>query len=484
MFTLHAVLRKNMELPLLDIVDWNIHNDDKNNNFRNRTSGKKRIVLTPLPSSNFPDQLATPFLYGLQLDTPLHKLILEEATSMALEAAAGPTMSSSSSSSPHSSALSVSPRKRQRPMFGHLVWKNGDSLVGAIGCTAEILVNDLTRSSFDLQTARKQLKEDEEELPTILSKDEASISLSTPSSLDGTPPKTVLCRGGFRFVVKDVVKTIPFPVVIVDEIEDDDDDDDSVMFVSMNSSGRDADDTNHDDDDDDDDDELSLLMAPELIRRIMLGVQSVLYSRLDDAIAKNNCSPLEKVILEHSGLGNGAGGGTGINPAVIELAHTEEMVAVWEVFQSSLVDDIEPKDRRFSIAIMAAELVDMSNDIRKQILLTRNSEERLRIVLKKLNEIEGMAKAKKIASKITDNVDEMNKDLKVGKPQLPQWALKITKGNKVEYFWNEEYGWCRGEVIDEPVTVVDEILLTIRFDDGEIHKLPLMADDKVRWRPG
>ena len=43
---------------------------------------------------------------------------------------------------------------------------------------------------------------------------------------------------------------------------------------------------------------------------------------------------------------------------------------------------------------MAAELVDMSNAIRKQILLTRNSEERLRIVLREINEIEGMTKAK------------------------------------------------------------------------------------------
>ncbi|KAL3901869.1 MAG: hypothetical protein SGARI_006006 [Bacillariaceae sp.] len=121
----------------------------------------------------------------------------------------------------------------------------------------------------------------------------------------------------------------------------------------------------------------------------------------------------------------------------------------------------------------------MNNDIRKKILLTRNSEERLRIVLRELNEIDGMAKAKKIASEITEKTDEMDKDLTVGKPQLPRWALQITKGTKIDYFWNEEYGWCGGEVVADPVVVVDEILLTIRFKDGEIHKLPL-----VRWRPG
>lgn len=461
-----AALRKNVELPLLDIVD-RIDDDDDDSQKGAAKSGS--LILTPLPSSNFPDQLATPFLYGLQVDTPLQKLILEEATSMALAAAAGST--TTASSSPPSSA---SQRRRQRPMYGQLVWKNGDSLVGAIGCTAEILVNTPTRQAFEKDPRIAQ----EIEESTSNNNSDASTS-SPPSSLDGTPPNTVLCRGGYRFVVKEVVKTIPFPVVIVDEIEDDADEDDSDMFFSMSSSGNDL-----DDEDDDEDDELAGLTAPELIQRIMSGVQSVISSRLDDAIAKNNLSPLEKSILEDSGLSNGAGGGTGINPAVIELAHAEEMAAVWEVFQSSLVDDIEPKDRRFSVAIMAAELADMNNYIRKQILLTRNSEERLRIVLRELNEIDGMAKAKKIASKITDKVDELDKDLKVGKPQLPKWALQITKGTRIEYFWNEEFGWCKGEVIDEPVTVVDEILLTIRFDDGEVHKLPLMADEKVRWRPG
>ncbi|KAG7367017.1 hypothetical protein IV203_029687 [Nitzschia inconspicua] len=472
-----AALRKNVELPLLDLVDRT------EKDVQSKDQSTSSLILTPLPSSNFPDQLATPFLYGLQVDTPLHKLILEEATSMALTAAAG---SINSSSSALSSPQQQQQRRRQRPMYGQLVWKNGDSLVGAIGCTAEILVNAPTRQAFEKDP---QLARDLED-STKINDDNPSSSFSpAPSSLDGTPPNTVLCRGGYRFVVKEVVKTIPFPVVIVDEIEDDADEDDSDMFFSVKStsSNNDRDDDDNDgdddDDDDDDDDELSGLPAPELIRRTMLGVQSVISARLDDAIAKNNLSPLEKFILD-SGLGSGAGGGTGINPAAIELAHAEEMAAVWEVFQTSLVDDIEPKDRRFSVAIMAAELTDMNNDIRKQILLTRNSEERLRIVLRELNEIDGMAKAKKIASQITDQVDELDKDLKVGKPQLPKWALQITKGTKIEYFWNEEYGWCKGEVIDEPVTVVDEILLTIRFEDGEIHKLPLMAEEKVRWRPG
>ena len=199
------------------------------------------------------------------------------------------------------------------------------------------------------------------------------------------------------------------------------------------------------------------------------------------AIAKNRLGPLEQSILEDSKMGRE---GTAINPAVIELAHAEEMAAVWEVFQMSLVDDIEPSRRRFAVAIMAAELANLKNDLRQEIVLVRNGEERLRIVLRELREKVGMAQARKLASSITDKTDESDRDLKVGKPQLPPWAQQIKKGTNIEYFWNEEWGWCPGIVVDDPITIADELLLTIRFEDGEEHRLPLTAEDKLRWRPG
>ncbi|KAL3925390.1 MAG: hypothetical protein SGILL_000449, partial [Bacillariaceae sp.] len=148
---LQATLRTNVELPLLDLMDTTSeskNDDDDGASFPN--------ALIPLPSSNFPDQLATPFLYGLQINTPLHKLILDEATSMALTSAATAASSSSSSST-------TSPQRRNRPMYGQLVWKDTDSnsLVGAIGCTAEILVNAPTRQAFekDPQLAEELLGE-------------------------------------------------------------------------------------------------------------------------------------------------------------------------------------------------------------------------------------------------------------------------------------------------------------------------------------
>ena len=151
----------------------------------------------------------------------------------------------------------------------------------------------------------------------------------------------------------------------------------------------------------------------------------------------------------------------------------------------SLVDDIEPSQRRFAVAIMAAELADLKNDLRQEILLVRNAEERLRIVLRQLKEIVGMAQARKMASSITDKADDDERDLKVGKPMLPPWAKQIKKGTKIEYFWNEEYEWCPGVVAEDPITIADELLLTIRFDgEEETHRLPLSAEDKLRWRPG
>ena len=412
-------LRTNVQVPLLDLLD--------------EESGEESSTVTPLPSSHLPAEVATPFLYGMQVETPVRKLMLEEATSAVTEFNdEGPAL------------------------YGHLVWKdkNSDSLVGAIGCTAEILVNAPT-----VEVLNPDIAEDLEEAKKKLA--------TTPSE---TPVSTVLCRGGYRFVVKEVIKTIPYPVAIIDEIKDDADEDDSDMFSSVSFEDNDDD----DDDDEEDDDDYAHMTARELIGKTMLGIQRVVSQKLEDTTSKQ-MSPLEQSILEDSGMS--------VDPAAIELMQAEEMMAVWEVFQANLVDDIEPHDRKYAIAIMAAELADMNNEIRQQVLLTRNSEERLRIVLKELDEKVGMATARKLATQITDKVDDSSRDLKVGQPQLPVWARSIVKGTRVEYFWNEDYGWVAGEVIEDPMTVVDELLLTIRFDDGETHRLPLTADEKVRWRP-
>jgi hypothetical protein len=418
--TTQLFLRTNVKVPLLDVLG-----DD---------SEEAKQMITPLPSSHLPAEMATPCLYGMQVERPIHKLLLEEAHDLR----ENPT---------------------DPPTYGHLVWKSRDSLVGAIGCTAEILVLAPTTEVMNPEIAQDLKTADAD----------AGASNGVQSE---TPPSTALCRGGYRFVVKEVLRSIPYPVVIIDEIQDDAEENDSDMFASVTSG--DGDDDDDDDDEDNDDEKYINLSARELIQRTMIGIQSVVSQNLKEVNSKQ-MSPLEQSILEESGAA--------INPNAMELMQAEEMAAVWDVFQASLVDDISPKDRKYAIAIMAAELADMKNEVRRKILLTRDSQERLRIVLQELDEMVGMARARKMASQITDKADDSNRDLKVGQPQLPGWAKSIVKGTKVEYFWNEKYGWVAGEVMEVPVTVVDEILLTILFDDGETHTLPLTADDKVRWRP-
>ena len=213
------------------------------------------------------------------------------------------------------------------------------------------------------------------------------------------------------------------------------------------------------------------------MQRTMMGIQNVVSQKLDGIESQKPPSPLEQSILEDTGMF------PMVNPADAERNQVEEMAAVWDIFQSSLVDDIAPTDRKFAVAFMAAELADMPNEVRRQLLVERNPVQRLRRVLEELEEAVGMARAKKLATQITDDVDESSKDLKLGQPELPPWSRQIRKGTRIEYYWSENDGWLGGEVEDAEM-VFDELLVTVKFDDGEVHRLPFVADEKVRWRPG
>jgi len=72
----------------------------------------------------------------------------------------------------------------------------------------------------------------------------------------------------------------------------------------------------------------------------------------------------------------------------------------------------------------------------------------------------------------------------VGTPSLPPWASSLKKGLRVEYYWNDLEGWCGGVITNDPVRIVNEIILEITFDDGEVHRIPFLPEEKVRWRPG
>jgi predicted DNA-binding protein YlxM (UPF0122 family) len=383
--------RQNMEIPLLDL---------KGSEYADK-------IITPLPSSHLPNELRTIHLYGMELRRPIHKMLVEHAIEH-------PTAGGDDR------------------LFGHLVTTQGrnddDSLVGVIGCTAEILIN---------------AKEANPE--------------NAGSDLGDDVPITVLCRGSFRFRVREVIKTFPYPVAIVDEFVDDE--------VSLSAS-------NKDEVDDDDDDPYATLDTPDLVRRIFVGLRSIINQKLQ----KTSMSPLEQAILQDSGVN--------VANAEVEKSQAEEMAAVLEVFQSSLIDIAPmPVDRYFAIGMMAAEMADFDNVLREELLCMTDGVARLRLVLEEVERKVSLNQAKKVADETTDKVDEIQKDLKVGQPELPKWAKSLSDGTRVEYFWNEEYGWCSGVVVGQTEKIVDEIIVTVRFDDGEVHRLPLTADEKIRWRP-
>jgi hypothetical protein len=151
--------------------------------------------------------------------------------------------------------------------------------------------------------------------------------------------------------------------------------------------------------------------------------------------------------------------------------------------------------------MMAGELAKLPSEIRVKMLTTTNGVERLRLVLRVLSSMLSLDSARKITKSLSlsasgagddINIDQQSlqeaedaqKQLRVGTPMLPPWANQIKKGIRVEYFWNEDEGWCPGTVYEDPVKIVDEIIVTVKFDDdGSIHKLPFRGDDKARWRP-
>jgi hypothetical protein len=374
--------RTDIELPLLYDVD-----DE---------------LLLPLPCDHLPRELAT--VHGLQLVRPTHQRVIQ----LAMEAAADDNSR----------------------LFGHVATTTTDSsLVGAIGCAAQVLFvttednNEKTKTAETLQ-----------------------------------PVQTVICSGTFRFIVKSIKTTFPFPVAIVDELIDDTDEE---AFVAPNTDDTLSDNVIKDA-------SYADLDTSELVQRTLLAMKQCIDQKLEQLPKK--LTPLELSILKDT---------NGMSALAADQHATEEMAANFEIFAGSLVDICPlPNDRYYAIGMLAAELV-LENSIRRQCLLLTNGLQRLRLVLQRLEE----------QNKKTQAVDKVSiipseQDLQVGEPTLPLWARQIRKGMRVEYYWNDEYEWCAGQVVEDPILIVNELILTIYFpSDGTTHRLPLTAEEKVRWRP-
>jgi|UniRef100_A0A8J9X0W3 hypothetical protein len=420
--------RRDVTIPLLDLIIAETDEDS----YLSEEDELTESMVQPLPSTHLPDELTTLNVYGMQLSRPVHKRIIQDA----LE---------------RGERNGVGELNGMEKVFGHVAYKpNANSLIGAIGCTAEILMQ---ANIGDLDGDDDNIVDPEED----------------------TIPQTVLCRGSYRFIVKELVQTIPFPVAIVDELCDEE-------TGSLTTNGTIVSAVEEDEEDDDEEDMIDDHATPaELEKRCMVAMKDYVDQQLDVLI--RDMTPLEQSILEDTD--------NRVNLTAQRHA-AEEAAAVYSVFEQYLVDLCPgPTERYFAVAFLAAEMANMENDVRRTILRLTNGIDRLRYVTHALEEVVGMARARRMAHAITDPVNDDREstdenslmNLKVGTPALPPWAKSIRQGMRVEYYWNEVEGWCEGTVMEEPIQIVDEIIMTVRFSDGETHRLPFTADEKVRWRP-
>lgn len=418
------ILGRLVEIPLLDVLS---SSDDE-----------ARIIIQPLPSSHLPDELTTCHVYGMQLTVPLHQRIIDHAV-----------------------------EQTRDQLYGHIAYKPlSDSFIGAIGCTAQVLLNSPSDNAVVIMQGSDEFD-------------------SVSNEIGLARPKTVLCRGLYRFIVREVLQSVPYAVALVEELHDDNTESEvgggggDAAVELQTAPSRDGEE--EEEEDEDDEDEYAELTTTELMQRTLLAMKAAVDQQLDQAVTPVELSPLEESILQDQGILSQKQ----VSANAARQA-AEENAAVFEVFQSALIDlFVTPAERYYAVAMMAAELCNLGdNAARRRMLVCTNSLQRLRSVCAQAETAVGMARARKFANAITDESAQASKELRVGDPTLPPWARSIRKGTVLEYYWNDEFEWCRGQVVADPVLVVDELIVTVYFaDDDSTHRLPFRADEKARWRP-
>lgn len=448
-----ALKRRDVRLPLLDLYSSSTISDQYD-----------KILITPLPASHLPVELSTLNIYGMQLKAAIHKMMIDDTLS---KAGTGLGLNED-----------IFSREGKEPMYGHLIGKlpsksgddnedndGGNTLIGAIGCAAEIIISTPSDSA-QIETLAEDGGLEMEKYSDF------DDPFNDGNTEDATI--TVLTKGSFRFVVKEVIQTFPYPIAIVDQLLDDlapsYSDNDSTTLNDEN------DDEDEDEDDDDDYDMYSHLNPSELMQRTMSAMKAIVDQKLDTKPKLK--SPLEESILEQSGMAGGVGG-----IEAMQQNQVEEMAAIFDVFSSSLIDIAPSRTELFyTVAMLAAEFGGFDNDIRKKMILTVDGVERLRIVVEALEKKISLVQAKKLTEDITGQSDEDSKDLRVGKPPIPDWAKSFSEGMEIEYYWSEKDGWLSG-TITETTMIVDELIISVIFEDGETVRLPFDTEQKARWRP-
>jgi hypothetical protein len=368
---------------------------------------------------------------------------------------------------------------------------NQSDLVGSVGVACQIISNnDLvdTKSSNFLDPNPMFGNLDQKASSSSKISDLFSPGMDTTGIVPrdettreegSTSPSVVniLFRGSFRFVVRSIESIFPYPIAIVDELVDDavEISNKEANTIDLTSSVEEDEEENKEEDEEDDDDDMySELSSRELTFRCLNAMQSLVKMRLD---ANPDISPLEKEILNTFQTDGGV-----TDTFELERASAENMASLLEIFRAELVEMTDVTLRRYVIGMMMCEVGDVAFDARCEALRCTDGIARLRTLLAILEGKISLARAKSVAQQIVDTTNVDKKQLKVGQPSLPPWANQIREGVKIEYYWNEQVGWFRGTVKGVS-KILDEILVTVEFDDGETHRLPFNGYEKVRWRP-
>lgn len=300
-------LRRGVKVPLLDVPDPD----------PGSVPDHQPLVVMPLPSDHLPDELRDLNVYGMELSRPVHKLIMEDAMERA-------------GSVPNS----------DKPIYGHLAWKpddNDDTLVGAIGCVSEIILHADGDSTSALMGGGV---------------DQGSKLETEAQGKD--LPKTIVSCGGFRFVVKEVIQSYPFPVALVDELPDIDPE----PTQSTSSESDKADEDN--DEDDDEDEEYDDMPPPEMMKELFKILQDYVDQKVEVA-SSQEMSPLEQAILQDTGSIPGA------DPVGVEQTRSEQLAATLITFRTSILDIAPtPTQGYFAISFLAAEIVGKTFLFKKQ----------------------------------------------------------------------------------------------------------------------
>ena len=385
-YQVYARKRSGITLPLLDLTS---PSDD---------SDYDKKIITPLPASHLPHELSTLNMYGMQLKAAIHKMMIDDVLSKVPVGIGSLDLQED---------IFGRDGSINRPIYGHLIQKQDpSSLVGAIGCAAEIIISTPTNTA-KIDTVMEDVSL--ANLGNDSTEDEYS-DFEDPLN-DGTVEDssiTVLTKGAFRFVVREITQTFPFPIAIVDELLDDNVQSSSSSDMPSSLKNLDSEDEDEDEDEDDEYDMYSNLTTTELMQRTFSAMKTIIDQRLD--VKPKTMSPLEISILEESGVSPDAAMGMD----TMQQSQAEEMGAIFDIFTSSLIDITPmPTERFFVTAMLAAEFGGLENDLRRKILVTVDGTQRLRVVLEALEQKISLVQAKKLTNDIVEKSDEGSKDLLV-----------------------------------------------------------------------